>query len=241
MIKNFRLYNKPKKGAKLCAVALAGTLILGSLAACSNTDNSQIFGQLPNTQTESVEQTPTLSKTFEPGEHIISIPIADPTKEVTQHTHHIGYKCIGMGTSTYGRLRCFGGACLLYTNEVEVECVSTNNKTFTEFGTPLNYEKDTTVILEDGTKTFGIGEHIISVPISDPTDRNIQYQFYEGYEVLDIAISAYGDLECFGGGVILYSNTVPVICTPTITKNNVYKYINFGTPVEPEETRTLVK
>lgn len=239
MIKNFRLYNKPKKGAKLCSVVLAGTFILGSLAGCSNNDNSKIFGQLPDSQIEDVQAT--LTKTFAPGEHIISVPISDPTKEVVQYAYHMGYKCLGMGTSTYGRLRCFGGACLLYVNEVEVECESKNGKTFTEFGTPLSFEKEATIMLEDGTKTFDVGQHILSVPLDDPTDRNVQYQFYEGYEVLDIAISAYGDLECYGGGAILYSNVVPVICTPIITKNNEYQYVNFGTPAEPEEILTLTK
>lgn len=244
MIKNFKLYNKPNTKSRLCALSLTGLIITGCLTSCSSANNpsNTIYGQLPNSNSEVISSS--ISKIFEPGEHIISTPIGDPTSQVKQYVYHPGYKCLGMGTTAYGEIvASFGGAILLYVNEYPVECYSENGATFTDFGTPINYEKTTIVETGDGTKTFGIGEHIISVPISDPTNANVQYQYYEGYEPLDLAISGYGKIiPIYSGGAILYANTVPVICKPTqVDKNNNYQYLTFGTPAEPEELLKLTK
>lgn len=230
MIKNLKIYNKPKNKMKLCALSLASVLLVGGLSGCGN-DNipNVVYGE--DFKIESV-----VSQTFEPGEHIISIPINDPTDNVMQHTFYPGYKCVGMGTSSYGDFEFFAGACLLYVNDTEVVCNSLDGKTFTSFGTPVNYEKYENTIAKNGERTFGIEEHIISIPIPDPTDDIVQYQAFEGYEAIDIATAAYGDFDFFAGAAILYVNTVPVKCTPTHGSNGNYLYLTFGTPIEPEKT-----
>lgn len=231
MINNLKLYNKPKAKVRFCAMSLASILVIGSLTACGNKENipNVIYGQDSNI--ESI-----VSKTFEAGEHIISVPIGDPTKDVIQHNFYPGYKCMGMATSAYGDFNTFAGACLLYVNDTEVICSSENGKTFTDFGTPVNYEKFENTIAQDGERTFGVGEHIISIPIPDPTDDVVQYVSYDGYEAIDIATSAHGRLESFAGAAILYVNTVPVKCMPTTKDDGNYKYLTFGTPIEPEKT-----
>ncbi|MDE5888521.1 MAG: hypothetical protein K2H20_00720 [Bacilli bacterium] len=229
-MKNLKMYNKPKARRKLCAMGVAGILLVGGLTGCGNKENipKVIYGQDSNIETVT-------SKTFEAGEHIISVPIEDPTKDVMQHNFYPGYKCMGMGTASYGDFNTFAGACLLYVNDTAVECRSLNGKTFTDFGTPVDYVDIENTITQNGERTFGVGEHIISIPIPDPTNDNVQYQPYEGYEAIDIATACYGRLKGFSGAAILYVNTVPVKCVPTNERNGNYQYLTFGTPIEPEK------
>lgn len=241
MIKNFRLYNKPNSKTKLCAISLATLLIAGCLTGCSAKENkpNEIYGQIPTSDNQAVEST-IIKKTFEPGEHTISIPINNPTQEIKQFNYYPGYKCIGMSVAYGGGYsKIFDGACLLYINEYPVECISENGTTFTSFGTPLNYENKTNITDVNGVKTFNEGEHIISIPIADPMNTNIQYQYYPGYELIDIAMASYGLYSAYyAGGAILYVNTTPVQCTPTITEEGICQYLTFGTPVELEKTLT---
>ena len=223
---------------RLIALALAGVMTF-TMVGCSS--NAKKTDSINATQQQSyIQET---KKIFGIGEHILSVPIEDPTKESQQHNYYDGYKCVGMGSSAYGPyFYTFGGASLLYVNEYPVECYATrfdknNIPVYTTFGTPLEYEKTENNTTAD-TKDFGVGEHIISIPVEDPTKENVQYKYYEGYETIDIAISAYGQyFNSFGSACILYVNTVPVRSNVTsYDKNNVGRYTIFGTPIELEKT-----
>lgn len=178
-------------------------------------------------------------KIFDVGEHIISVPIKNPTSEIKQYNYHEGYKVVGIATANYAYN--FGGACLIYENEYPVECYSSitdksGNHIYETFGNPIDFYVDKTN-KTSYTKDFNIGEHIISIPIKNPTSKAKQYEYYEGYEVVGIATANYG--YNFGGACILYVNNQPVTCTLTEIKNNQELYLTFGVPVEKEKTKTL--
>ena len=68
-------------------------------------------------------------------------------------------------------------------------------------------------------KLFDAGEHIISIPIDDPTQENMQYDYHEGYKPIGIATSAYGRYGYnYGNGKLLFVNEYPVKCNPTYKK-----------------------
>ena len=178
-------------------------------------------------------------KEFNVGEHIISVPIKNPTQEIKQYNYHEGYKVIGIATANYEYE--FGGACLIYANEYPVVCYSTSidkngNHIYGRFGQPIGYYKDET-IKTPTTKEFHAGEHIISVPIDNPTQETNQYEYHEGYEVVGIATANY-EYE-FGGACILYVNTKNVTCTLTKTEDNVELYLDFGAPTEKTNSKKL--
>ena len=92
------------------------------------------------------------------------------------------------------------------------------------------------IVSEVTTTHFGIGEHIISVPISPKNDirfSNVQYDYYPGYEPIGISLTATGKYtNSFGGGAIIYSNVEEVECTSNLVdKNGNYLYLEFGTPM----------
>ena len=95
-----------------------------------------------------------------------------------------------------------------------------------------------TVISEEITTNFDIGEHIISIPISKDIDIrncNVQYDYHPGYEPIGISSSAYGKFDNnFGGGVILYKNIVPVQCYLEDDS-----YTTFGQPIQKEKVKVL--
>lgn len=220
---------KEKGKMKLCVIPLAGLMAVSGLTACSYEENNTTsYTQEENAQT----------KEFDIGEHILSVPIDDPRKEVKQYEYHPGYKPIGITADSYGPYGAsYGGACILYINETEVECRSIKIKdgeyVYDTFGFPTDYEKpqaSETLI----TKEFDTGEHIISVPINDPTKTQVQYEFYDGYEPVGITSSKYGKYSgCYGGGCILYINTEPVTCQ----KNEENTYTSFGIPTEKALTK----
>ena len=168
-ISNLKIYKKITKGkVKLCALSVAGMIAILSLTGCSN-KNDNI-----NTSTHQI-----VTMNFEPGKHILSIPIENPTKEIKQYTFHEGYKCVGIDTSAYGRYSShFSGACLLFVNEYPVTCNTImNNKgemSFNDFGKPTGFEKIESEETED-YKIFMEGEHIISIPIANPTKNQMIY------------------------------------------------------------------
>lgn len=96
--------------------------------------------------------------------------------------------------------------------------------------------KQESIIEQESTIKFDIGEHIISVPIeSDIRFNNSQYEYHESYEVIGIATSAKGkSVNSFGGGVLLYKNIIPVKCT-----RGDNGYTSFGIPYEKKQVKTL--
>lgn len=90
------------------------------------------------------------------------------------------------------------------------------------------------IVIQESTKHFGIGEHIISVPIEDDIRfDNFQYDYHAGYEPIGISITAHGKYDNdFGGGAIIYSNIDEVECSSSIRdKDGNYLYLDFGTPI----------
>lgn len=175
---------------------------------------------------------------FEKGEHIISVPILE-SEDIRlrnyQYEAHPGYDVVGISITAHGMHdNKFGGGAIVYINSEEVDC-STNlkdsddNYVYLYFGTPKTLEEEKQIEGE-----FGIGEHIISIPISCDNDNRkseVQYEYHEGYEVVGMATSARGKFDnVFGGGVILYKNIVPVVCV--LDENG---YTTFGTPKEIEK------
>ncbi len=223
------------KYIRLKAMLLAGTIAItgASLSSCDNNNE-----KTPN---QAIVSQDTIAR-FNIGEHIISVPIEkDIRYSNVQYEYHPGYEPVGISVTAYGQSgNCFGGGAIIYVNTEEVDCPSNlvdkdGNYLYLDFGTPIFYKDDESDI-NNSIKEFGIGEHIISVPINeDNRFEQFQYEYHEGYEVVGIATSAHGKVvNCFGGGVLLYKNIIPVKC---IRGND--GYTTFGIPFEIEKTRTL--
>lgn len=213
---------------KLAYMALSSVLGLGTLSGCASKSNT------------SLEQVEASTKTFGVGEHIISVPIPkenDVTKSNFQYDYYFGYEPVGISTAAYGIYAGgYYGAEIVYANVEEVKCTSSvldneGNYLYLDFGEPINCEKSE-YLRSNNIKEFGIGEHIISVPVNnDLKNGNYQYKYYEGYEVVGVASSAFGAYSgSYYGGALLYKNIVPVKCS---LKNN--GYTEFGQPYELEE------
>lgn len=211
----------------LTSMLAVGTSAVGLMILDSENEKN-------NSQIEEIDEEQT--KVFEIGEHLLSVPIDNPTKEIIQYDYHPGYKPVGITVASYGQYGARdGGSCILYTNETEVECRS--NKTngeeyiYDTFGFPMDYEKqESSETLT--TKEFDVGEHIISIPIDDPTDARTQFEFHDGYEPVGVASAKYGRYGgSYAGGCILYVNVEPVTCEKTADDN---VYLTFGTPTEKE-------
>ena len=181
-------------------------------------------------------------RSFDAGEHIISIEIDDPTIEKKQYEYHEGYKVVGISTDAHGEYSYnYGQAHLVYSNEYPVKCHPTHIKgeelLYTDFGEPTNYEREKTTS-GTGWREFNPGEHIISVPLEEQETNNYQINYHDGYEVVGIASSSYGKYQSvYGGGCILYVNTEKVKCIEDESDEN--SYTTFGIP--EEDTKVLEK
>lgn len=86
-----------------------------------------------------------IEQTFDEGEHIISVPIDNPKKEVQTYEYHDGYKVIDIENKY-----------ILYVNEEPVKCIgyldNDEQVHFTEFGEPVELEKT-----ETNTKILKLG------------------------------------------------------------------------------------
>lgn len=222
-------YKNLKVTRYMTMLALTTTLSLGMLVGC---------GEKEEVEVTILEMQP---KHFEIGEHIISIPIKEDVRDKNcQYEYHEGYEPVGISLTAYGRAAgYFGSGSIIYANVTEVDCLYSQadkdgNPVYLDFGTPT-YENETENIVEGNIKEFGVGEHIISIPLKeDNEENNIQYEYHEGYEIVGIASTACGrSTRHFSGGVLLYKNIVPVKCI-----NTDDGYTNFGIPTEMEKTKT---
>lgn len=220
------------KYTKLKALLLAGTIALSSstLTGCSS-DKSE--------ENELIEESKVC---FDVGRHIISEPIKEDVRfDNFQYDFHPGYEPIGISLSSYGSyFDTYDGGAIIYSNNEEVTCSSVSKDKngefqYLDFGTPLYSSKKVDDNLED-IKEFGVGEHIISVPIEeDNRYDNFQYDYHEGYEVVGVSSTSYGKYNgYYGGGVLLYKNITPVKCI-----RNDNGYTSFGIPIEKVKTKTL--
>ena len=220
--------NEKRKGiSKLVVFPLVITLGLASVVKSCKVPEGNVASVVTNT----LEEEDMMTKRFEAGEHTISVPISNPLgkDKVIQYPAHEGYQCIAMEGD-------IGGGCLVYTNTEPVLCKCTGlddnqEYVFTDFGYPENEHQ----FLEDtDIKVFQEGEHIISVPITNPQNQNQQYEYHEGYEIVNVSFHTYGKTVQFGGASALYVNTEPVEC-----ERMNGEYTSFGTPVENEKVYTL--
>lgn len=225
-IKNLKIFKGVK--SKLCALSLASTMLATGCGLSTSTDY-----QFDSSDT----------KVFGVGEHIISVEIDNPTKENMQYDYHEGYKVVGISTTSYGQYgNYFGHACLLFQNEYPVKCIPTRKNengelVYGDFGSPINFVQSE---LKESTssKEFEVGEHIISIPFED-FESGDQYESYDGYEVVGIAMSSYGKYsEYDGGGCILYVNTEPVTCVKEKDENGNVSYPSIGIVVEKDKVKT---
>lgn len=180
------------------------------------------------------------TKEFLPGEHVISIKIDSPLEKAQQYEYYPGYKPVGIASATYGKYDSNdSGSCILYVNEYPVEAKSTGIKDeqpfFGDFGIPIDYIQPE-INESNEVVEFAPGEHILSIPINDPTNFDMQYSFYEGYEPIGIATASYGQYDdVSAGSCILYVNTETVECE----KQEDNEYVEFGKV--KEQQKTLIK
>lgn len=218
------------KNLKMFGLALSGILTMTSLSGCGS---SPMYYE---------EKGIEFTKEFDVGEHIISVPLEDDISEKPmQIAAHPGYDIKGISTSAYGQsFSYYAGGAIVFSNDEVVECKSNlydenGNYVYLNFGTPLNYE-ERNEDSNDDIREFDVGEHILSIPIeNDISENNVQYEYHEGYEVVGIAISAYGkSFSYYAGGAILYKNVVPVRA-----RCHEDGYVAFGEPIAKELGRGL--
>ncbi len=84
---------------------------------------------------------------FNPGEHIISIPVGSPYSDITQYEYHEGYEVVGMTSSSLAY--SFYGAAVLYVNTVPVKCsltkVEDGKDKYLSFGIPMEIDETKTL------------------------------------------------------------------------------------------------
>lgn len=215
------------KKLKILSYALSSVLSVTCLSGCSieTSYNSARFQE---------ESGVVMTEQFEPGKHVISVPMPDTIDEgIIQLENYPGYEIIGMSCGSYGKsVGHYAGGAVLYVNTVPVICETSlydenGNLAYLDFGTPLDYN-DTITEDDCDIHDFDIGEHVISVPIEeDITTYNNQYECPEGYEVIGISVSTYGQsVGHYDTGIILYKNVTPV----RVSKSE-NGYVSFGTPI----------
>ena len=224
--------------AVLLPVTIAGALTVTALigvgiTACVSDKEKE------ENQTKTIQEIDGPSKTYDVGEHIISVPIDSPLEVSQQYEYHPGYKPIGITSTAYGKVAARdGGSCILYVNETEVEAKPSNivddEYQYTNFGEPTEYEE---IQYTESVNTFDFpaGTHILSIPVDDPTDnKNVEYMFHEGYEPVGVASAAYGHNSDHNAGTcILFVNTEDV----TVEKNEENKFTEFGTVKETQKEK----
>ena len=206
----------------ISSIAMAGIIAIGGFVvfkSCSPVNQDAVI-TIKNKERNSDKK-----KLFKKGEHIISTKIFLDKEEINQIPYHDGYRLQGITIDSDGKTA-------IYTNTEDVWCVSggtdkNNNDVFNEFGVTDHYETS--------NDYFEAYEHTLAVPISDPSNNNLQYVYHEGYEVIDIASYVYGRYTTYGGGFIIYANTVPV----KSTTDNKEECLQFGEVISTEKIKTL--
>jgi hypothetical protein len=199
--------NNEEKGSsfyKIMTIAIFSSIIIGG--ALSKKDSNDYKEQ----------------GLFEPGEHVVRVPVDDITKEITVYEGHDGYKPMGINIYSLSEENSDSGTMIFVnTTEVKVESTGTDeygNKIYEDFGIPVNYN------VEFDENEYDIGQHIITVPCDYDNTLNIEY--YDGYNIAGIVRTSISDNN-EKDGCILYVNNEPVEYVYS-EDNNSY----FGTPIE---------
>ena len=172
-------------------------------------------------------------KFMEKGEHAIAVKGKFYEQEQQQLPVPDGYELRGINYDI-GLSHT-----ILYVNTDTVLCYPTGETETGEFVyqdicTPVSGQKEKEAQNQD--RNFEIGEHIIIAPIR--AESTMQFEFHEGYEVIDI--DAYAGSAQSYDGCIVYMNTVPVRvhADKKDKKTGEWIYNQFGTPVEKEKIKT---
>jgi hypothetical protein len=108
-----------------------------------------------------------------------------------------------------------------------------------------NYTEEDRIRIESSDEyknfEFGIGEHIMSIPLDkDPCKEVRQLDYHPGYKITGIGSSS--SKSSFEGACVLYVNTLPVICHGSgLDRDGNIIYANFGDAigyVKPEEEKS---
>ena len=152
----------------------------------------------------------------------------------TQYYVQRGYKLISFDVDSTG-------AILTYVNTKPVICEATgidNNGIYgyTNFGIPQESSEEVQQEVQqvDDYHVFEPNEHILLVPIPDPSTDGVQYLTIDGYELVGVTYYEFGWFALYGGSWAVYTNNAPVKCMGVDGE-----YLEFGEPVE--ETKVLVK
>lgn len=171
---------------------------------------------------------------MEKGEHAIAVKSEFDTKEKQQLPVPNGYELRGINYDI-GLSHT-----ILYVNTETVLCYPTGETETGEFVyqdicTPISGQEEKEEQSED--RDFEVGEHVIIAPIR-LSEKNMQFEFHEGYEVIDI--NAYYGTDILYDGCIVYKNTVPVRvhASGKNKKTGEFVYNQFGTPIEKEKIKT---
>lgn len=168
----------------------------------------------------------------EPYEQIFSIPFEgfDKKEDVIQLPSHPGYEVCGFGpyishykwlfwddTATHGDV-------IYYTNTDEVEVTS-----YEEFGTLTDPQKEENL----EKNVLDSNQHVLLVK-AETTEEYQTYSNHPGYKLL---FSLYR----YDSTYMCYTNIEPVSFSDYEIVQGELKSTEFGTPVEKEKEKTLVK
>lgn len=223
---------KGKLVGLVVAFALFGILFLTNPTVSEDAETAKIAKNYEDTSYEGMENI------FAPGEHIISVPIEEDIRvDNFQYEYHPGYKPVGFAVSAHGKSsNIYSGGVIVYVNTLEVQAKVTGKNydgeaLFTEFGEPLNYIEE-----DKNDNEFLLGEHIISMPIEDEIyDENVQLLSVDGYDVIGIATSNYGQTFHYGGGAVLLVNNTTVKCEPYEDEMGNIVYNKVGKPTDTKK------
>ena len=239
-IKNLNVFDAMRKSGKSICVGVILICLSLPMTGCTKVEQDIANNNGPKV----VQQYKEEERILQPYESIISVPVKfTPTYQSYQWTYHPGYKCVGIGDSTTGRGNYlikpdqgdFGGACLLFVNDVQVRSTSYTSNVF---GDPV-VEQPLAYKTSEDTCVFYPGQHILSIEIADPTKNTCTYESHPGYAPIGIATTANGkEFYNFTGAIMLFTNVEKVECKKDVRG----KYTTFGTIVEEKiETETQEK
>ena len=208
------------------AVIASGLTLIGAITMGNDflENNSVSEAVDPTIKVEKELTKEPIPKEFEKGEHTIAVQINVPIDKIGQIPYYEGYKFVGVSYDSNIRYA-------IYTNEEKVLCSPTG----TDMSGKYVYNNFGTLEEQKQEKDFyDVGQHIITVPINRPND-NMQYEYHEGYEVVDMV--AMNTKWKYLGGFVVYANTVPV--KGTTDQNG--QSLRFLKPVETEKDNTPSK
>jgi len=227
--------NRNEDGSQIFTFALVTTIALGTIFGFMCAHGKKVQDKKLQDRIDMQEAG---YEIFDEGEHIIAVPIEDPTSKVHEYQYYDGYTPVAISVAAYGKGSYhFDKAYILYKNTTPVMAYPNDKNEegefiYEEFGTPLKQE-EREIKQDNETITYLPGEHIVSVPFSE-FNLDLQFDSYEGYEPIGFANSTYGQVSAHKyKGCILYVNNEEVVVRKNITNGE----LPFGTPTGNQLTK----